>query len=156
MQSCWRACVSPPSVLIVSSPRWALSVMYITKSGGARFSGVSFGKMKCDARADQLVTFARRFLEALSIKYRDLPLAARDQTGAFQLPGGIRDAWPLDAQHFGEQVLSDLQGVIVTAVAHHQHPTRQPLLEAMRAVACDRHQDLLEKGLDVGEHKISK
>ena len=41
------------------------------------------------------------------VNYRDLPSAAFDQTGTFKLPGGIRDGWPLDAQHFGEQVLSD-------------------------------------------------
>jgi hypothetical protein len=41
----------------------------------------------------------------LPIKYRDLPSAARDQTGTFQLPGSIRDGWPLDTQHFSEQVL---------------------------------------------------
>ena len=61
-------------------------------------------------------TFTRCRHEALPVKYRDLPPAARNQTGTFQLPGSIRDGWPLDTQHFGEQVLSDLQCVIVTAV----------------------------------------
>jgi hypothetical protein len=64
-----------------------------------------------------------------------LPPAARNQTGTFQLPGSIRDGWPLDTQHFGEQALSDLQSVVVTAVTHHEQPTRQPLLEAVRTVA---------------------
>ena len=41
----------------------------------------------------------------------------------------------LDPQHLGEQALSDLQRVIVTAVTHHEQPTRQPLPEAVRAVA---------------------
>jgi len=80
--------------------------------------------MKRKARPDQLVTFTRGFREALPIKYRDLPSTAGNQTGAFQLPGSIRDAWPLDTQHFGEQGLSDLQYVIVTAVTHHEQPTR--------------------------------
>jgi hypothetical protein len=52
-----------------------------------------------------------------------LPPAARNQTGAFQLPCSIRDGWPLDTQHFGEQALSDLQYVIITAVTHHEQPT---------------------------------
>jgi hypothetical protein len=60
----------------------------------------------------------------LPIKYRDFPSAARNQTGTFQLPGNIRDALPLDTQHFGQQVLSDLQCVIVIAVTHHEQPTR--------------------------------
>ncbi len=34
-----------------------------------------------------------------------------------------------------EQVLNNLQCVIVTAVTHHEQPTRQPLLEAMHTVA---------------------
>jgi hypothetical protein len=50
--------------------------------------------------------------------------AARNQTGALQLPGSVRDGWSLDTQHLGKQVLSDLQCVIVTAVTHHEQPTR--------------------------------
>jgi hypothetical protein len=92
--------------------------MYITDSVGC------FGKVKSDARPDQLVTFTRCLQEALPIKHRDLPPAARNQTGTFQLPGSIGDGWPLDTQHFGEQVLSDLQCVIVTAVTHHEQPPR--------------------------------
>jgi hypothetical protein len=53
-----------------------------------------------------------------------LPSAARNQTGTFQLPGSIRDTWPVRTQHFGEQVLSDLQCVIITAVTHREQPTR--------------------------------
>src|SRR6202048_4660847 len=109
--------------------------MYITESVGTRFLRVCFGKVKSHARPNQLITFTRCLLEAPPIKYRDLPPAARNQTGAFQLSGGIRDGWPLDTQHFGEQVLSDLQCVIVTAVTHHKQPTRQPLLEAVCTVA---------------------
>jgi hypothetical protein len=48
---------------------------------------------------------------AVTIKYRYLPSAAFDQTGPFKLPGGIRDAWPLDTQHFGEQILSERERV---------------------------------------------
>lgn len=76
------------------------------------------------ALVGQLITFTRCLHEALPIEYRDLPSAARNQTGTFQLPGGIRDGWPLDTQHFGEQVLGDRQGVIVIAVSHHEQPTR--------------------------------
>src|SRR5712691_2859911 len=109
--------------------------MYITDSVESSFFWVCFGKVKSDARPDQLITFTRCLPEALPIKYRDLPSAAPNQAGACQLPGNIRDGLPLDTQHFGEQVLSDRQCVIVTAVAHHEQPTRQPLLEAVRTVA---------------------
>src|ERR1700737_4463262 len=97
--------------------------MYITESA-TRFLHVCFGKVRSDARPDQLITFARFRHEALPIKYRDLPSAARNQTGTFQLPGSIRDTRRLDAQHFGEKVLSDLQCVIVRAVTHREQPTR--------------------------------
>jgi hypothetical protein len=80
--------------------------------------------VKSEARPDQLITFTRCLREALPIKYRDLPSAARNQTGTFELPGGIRDGWPLDTQHFGEQALSDRERVTVTAVTHHEQPTR--------------------------------
>jgi hypothetical protein len=97
---------------------------------------VCFGKEKSKARPDQLVTFARCLREPLSIKYRDLPSAAFDQTNTFELSGGIRDGRPLDTQHFGKQALSDKERVTVTAVTHHEQPTRQSLLEAVRAVVC--------------------
>jgi hypothetical protein len=82
--------------------------MYNTDSAGTRFLRVCFGKVRSDARPDQLITFARFRHEALPIKYRDLLSAARNQTSTFQFPGSIRDGWPMDTQHFGEQVLSDL------------------------------------------------
>jgi len=82
--------------------------MYITESAPPRFLRVCFGKVRSDARPDQLITFARFRHEALPIKYRDLLSAAHNQTGTFQLSGSIRDGWPLDTQHFGEQVLSNL------------------------------------------------
>jgi hypothetical protein len=80
--------------------------------------------VKSEARANQPITFTRCLCEALPIKYRDLPSAAFNQTGSFELPGGIRDGRPLDTQHFGEQALSDKQRVAVTAVTHHEQPTR--------------------------------
>jgi hypothetical protein len=75
--------------------------------------------------------------------------AALNQACTFQLSGGIRDGRPLNTQHFGEQALGDRQFVPITAVTHHQQPTRQPLLEAVRTIARYRHHDLLEKGLYV-------
>ena len=128
--------------------------MYITEP--AQILGVCFRKVKCDASPNQLITFTRRLREAPPIKYCDLPSAAFDQTGTFQLPGTIRNGRPLNAQHFGEQVLRDRESVIVTAVTHHEEPTRQPLLEAVRTVARYRHHDLFQKGTDVGIHETSE
>jgi hypothetical protein len=70
--------------------------MYITDSAWTRFLRVCFGEVRSDARPGQLITFTRRVREAVPIKYRDLPPAARNQTGTFQLPGSIRDGWPMD------------------------------------------------------------
>jgi hypothetical protein len=105
--------------------------------------------VKGDSFSNQLVTFTRRFHETLPIQQGDLLSAALDQTRTFQLFGGIRDRWPLDAEHFRQKVLSDRQRVIVTAVTHHKQPTRQPLFEAVRTVARYLNHDLLKKGLDV-------
>jgi hypothetical protein len=80
--------------------------------------------VKSQARSDQLITLARCLRETLPIKDCDLASAAFNQTGTFKLPDGIRDGWPLNTQHFGEQALSDWQCVAVTAVTHHQQPTR--------------------------------
>ena len=123
---------------------------------GVTISRVCFGKVKSEARPNQLITFARCRREAAPIKYRDLPSAAFNQTGTFKLPGSIRNGWPLDTQHLGEKVLSDRKNVVVTAVTHHEQPTRQPLLETVGAIARYRHHDLFEKGLDVSVHEISE
>src|SRR5271170_3824890 len=117
---------------------------------------VCFGKVKSQACPDQLITFTRCLGEALPIKDRDLPSAALDQTGTFELPGSVRDCWPLDTQHFGKQALGDRERVTVTAVTHHEQPTRQPLLEAVRTIARDRHHDLFEKCPDVSVHDTSE
>src|ERR1022692_704719 len=110
--------------------------MYITdSSGGQLFLRICFWKVKSDALSNQLITFTRCLREALSVQYRDLATAALNQTCAFELPSSNSDGWPLDTQHFGEQVLGDRQCVIVTAVTHHEQPTRQALLEAVRTVA---------------------
>ena len=102
---------------------------------GVTISRVCFGKVKSEARPNQLITFARCRREAAPIKYRDLPSAAFNQTGTFKLPGSIRDGRPFDAEHFGKQALSDRERVTVIAVTHHEQPTRQPLLEAVGTVA---------------------
>jgi hypothetical protein len=91
--------------------------------------------VKSDALSDQLIALTRCLYETLPIENRDLPPAAFNQTSAFQLLGGVRDGWSLDTQHFGEQVLSDRQRVAISAVTHHEQPTRQSLLEAVRTVA---------------------
>jgi hypothetical protein len=102
-----------------------LSVMYITDHGReCIFSDVCLGKVKCDARPDQLIAFTRCLYEALPIKYRDLLSAALNQAGMLQLSRNIRDGWPLHTQHFREQILSDGERVIVAAVTHHEEPTR--------------------------------
>ena len=78
---------------------------------GATISLVCFGKVKSEAGPNQLITFARCLREAVPIKYRHLPSAAFNQTSTFKLAGSICDGWPLDTQHFGEQVLSDREHV---------------------------------------------
>ena len=144
--------VSVPPVLIVNPSRLLL-VMYITDTARALVLCVCFGKMRSDARPDQLIALTRCRHEALPIKYGDLPSAAQNQTPMFHIPGSVADGRPLDAQHFGQQALSDQQCVIVTAITHREQPTRQPLFETMRPVARYRHQDLLEKGLGVSVHE---
>src|ERR1700730_2803537 len=123
---------------------------------GLTLLSVCFGKVKSGALADQLITFTRCLRETLPIQNRELPSTIHIQTGTLQLPDSIRDGRPLDPQHFGEQILSDRQCIIVTAVTHHEQPTRQSLLQAMRNVACYRHQDLLEKSLNVSIHEVSE
>jgi hypothetical protein len=80
--------------------------------------------VKSDARPNQLIAFTGFLYETLSINYRDLPSTVLNRTCTFQLTDGMRDGWPLNTQHFGEQVLSDRERVLVTAVTHHEQPAR--------------------------------
>jgi hypothetical protein len=59
--------------------------MYITDLvGRSAFLYVCFGKVKRNARPDQLITFTRRLREGLPINYPELPSAALNQTCMFQ------------------------------------------------------------------------
>jgi hypothetical protein len=93
--------------------------------------------MRTDPLPDQTITLTRRCLQAFPIEYCDLSSTALNQTGSFKLMDSVRDGRPLDAQHFGKQALSDLQRIIVAAVAHHEKPTREPLSEAVCAITSD-------------------
>jgi len=98
--------------------------MYITKAATRAPLFPSLGKVKSDAFPDQLIAFTRRLREALPIQYRDFPPAALNQAGLFQLLGSVGDRWPLGTQHFGKEILRNRQCVLVTAIPHHEQPTR--------------------------------
>jgi hypothetical protein len=59
-------------------------------------------------------------------------------------------------KHFGEQILGDRHDIVVAAVTHHEQPAGQPILEAVPSVTSDRHQHLLEKGLNTSEHETAE
>jgi hypothetical protein len=146
----------PPPFLIVRLWGSVVGNVYYRVDGKLNFLCVGFGKVKSDTLSDQHITFTRFRYETLPIQDRNLLPPALNQTCTFQLSGSIRDGWPLNTQHFGKQVLRDRQHVPVSAVTHHEEPTRQSLLEAVGTVACYRHHDLLKKGLDVSVHKTSE
>src|SRR6202047_635630 len=130
--------------------------MCITDRARKSFFRCMFWEGERGGAPTHLVASTSRFREALPIENRDLPSAAFNQTSTFQLLGGVRDGWSLNTQHFGEQVLSDRQRIAISAVTHHQQPTRQSLLEAVRTVAGYGHHDLFEKSLYVSEHETSE
>jgi hypothetical protein len=134
----------PPLVLIVHQPSGGVGNVD-DQTDGEPISAIGLGQVKGDTLPDQPVTFTRGLREPLPITYRNLLSPPLDQAGAFQVPGGIGDGWPLNAQHFGQKVLRNWQNVLIAAVAHHEQPARQPLLEAVCTVACDRYHHLFKK-----------
>ena len=84
--------ISPAGLPSVPQLGCAVGNVHYRLGGGAHFLCVCFGKVKSEARSDQLITFTGFFGEALPIKYRDLPAAALNQTCASQLSGSIRDS----------------------------------------------------------------
>jgi hypothetical protein len=60
-----------------------------------------------------------------AIPYCDLLSTVLDHACTFQLAEGLSDGWPLNTQHLREQGLGDRECVIVTAVTHHEQPTRK-------------------------------
>ena len=123
---------------------------------GATILRVCFGKVKSEARPDQLITLTRRLREARRSSIvtcrrpRSIKPARSNSRAAFVMVG----RWTPSIS--ASRLLSDRERVTVTAITHHQQPTRQPLLEAVRTVARYRHHDLFEKGLDVGVHETSE
>ena len=77
-----------------------MSVIYITFD---HFSRIRFEKVKCKARANQLIALARRPNEALPIDDGDLLPALLNEPGLFELTSGVGDRWSLNAKHFREQ-----------------------------------------------------
>ena len=75
---------------------------------------------------------------------------------SLELSDSIRNGWPLHPQHVGQQRLGDVQGLAIVAVKHHEQPTGEPLLEAMRTIASCRDQELFKESLHVSVHEISK
>ncbi len=75
---------------------------------------------------------------------------------ALKLSDSIGYGWPLYPKHVGQQRLCDVQGLAVVAVKHHEQPTGEPLLEAMRTIASCRDQDLFKESLHVSVHEISE
>src|SRR5687768_14244946 len=104
--------------------------MYLTV--WCEFLFICFRQVRSGTRPNQLITFTRRLDEALAINQSDLPTAPLYQAALLQFPCSNSNRWSLNAEHCREYVLSDQQGIIVTAVPHHQHPTRQPFLKAVR------------------------
>jgi hypothetical protein len=72
-----------------------------------------FGQVKSEASPNQLITFARCLREARPVKDRDLPPAAFDQTGMFELPGGNCNGWPLGTQHFVAEATSPTRQIAI-------------------------------------------
>ena len=97
---------------------------------------VCLGKVKSEARSDQLITFAGFFGEALPIKYLDLPATALNQTCAFQLSGSIRDGWALNAQHFAKLRLGQFAALALVAKMANQAVW---LLPSHRKIVMDIH-----------------
>ena len=114
---------------------WAVGNVDYRMSGKLTLLHVCFGKVRSDARSNQVIALTRCLYETLPLEYRDLLSAALNQSCTFQVSGGIRDGWPLNTQHFGEKVLRNRQCVVVAAIAHHEQPASQPFLEGVRAIA---------------------
>ena len=114
------------------------------------------GEVRGDAISDQLITFAGLAFQPSAIENRDLATTPGNHAGKFKLADNMRDRWTVGAQHIGEQVLRDEQGVAVNAVTHRKEPARQALLKAVSAITRDGDHDLLEKGRDIGKHELPK
>jgi hypothetical protein len=112
--------------------------------------------MVSNACANQQVASAGCRDEAVAIANGDAAPAALNQIFTLQSASRMADGGPVHAEHFRQQVLRDGYAVIVVPVAHHEKPSREPPLKAVRAIAACRDHHLLEKSVHVSEHKIAK
>src|SRR5581483_3614319 len=108
------------------------SVIYFTETSD--FCRIGLWQVKRRALPHHLIALAGGSHQCLAVTDRNLAPAAFDHAGLFEVARYVRDGWPLDTQHFGEHVLGDWKNVVIVAVAHHQEPAREALLQAVLPV----------------------
>jgi hypothetical protein len=100
-------------------------------------------------RADDAVALARGRFESLSVQDLDPPVAARDQPVALEGPQDNSDGGTLHAEHHGEELLLEGEGIVLDAVARLEQPATGPLGDFPLGASC-RMYDRLHSARQTG------
>jgi hypothetical protein len=102
-----------------------------------------------EMRADDAVALARGRFESLSVQDLDPPVAARDQPVALEGPQDNSDGGTLHAEHHGEELLLEGEGIVLDAVARLEQPATGPLGDFPLGASC-RMYDRLHSARQTG------
>ena len=86
--------------------------------------------------SDDAVALAGGRFQTFVIENPDFALRVRDQTGGLEYAQGYGDSGPARTQHHRQELMAELNVVVIDAIARHEEPPREPLLNRMPYVAC--------------------
>lgn len=81
------------------------------------------------------IAFARVAFEELAVRDRHQAASIFDRPFLLQVASGQADAGTIRAEHRGQEIMRDLQGVAADSILHGQKPASQALLDAVKPIA---------------------
>ncbi len=99
--------------------------------------------------ADNAVTFTCGFFEAPAIENRNLSAPIADQAAPLQRAGDDRDPGTPGAQHFGEELMGDMEFVAFHAIVRHEQPAATALLDRVKSIAGGELRELSEERVGI-------
>ena len=84
--------------------------------------------------SDDAVALAGGRFETLVVENPDYAPAVLDQTGGLEYAQGYGDSGPARTQHHRQELMAERNVVVIDAIARHEEPPREPLLNFVRRV----------------------
>ena len=118
--------------------------------------GIGAGQQPVEAEANLAIALAGGLLETGAVDHIDPAAALLDHAGGLEAAQGRTDRGALYAEHLGQELMRQGQGILVQAVVRTQEPAAAAGLNGVQGVAGHSVISLGEERLVVGEHQLLK